>query len=81
MIKKQIYVVFVNPKLEKEFEELKEGKFEGKKLFSYISRAIEDLKQNPSSGVKIPKDLWPYEYIKEYQISNLWKYDLPNAWS
>src|SRR3989338_2034692 len=29
---------------------------------------------------KIKKQLWPKEYIKQYGITNLWKYDLPNAW-
>jgi len=80
MIKKDVFVVFVNPKIEKEFESLKEGKFEDKKLYKYIQRAIDDLKQNSLSGTKIPKDLWPNEYVKEYRIDNLWKYDLPNAW-
>lgn len=31
-------------------------------------------------GTKIPKRLWPKIYVKEYKITNLWKYDLPNAW-
>ncbi len=30
--------------------------------------------------IKIPKKLWPAEYIKSYNITNLWKYNLPNAW-
>jgi len=24
--------------------------------------------------------LWPKEYIQNYNITNLWKYDFPNAW-
>ncbi|MFA4953022.1 MAG: hypothetical protein WC584_02260 [Candidatus Pacearchaeota archaeon] len=77
---KKIFVVFVNPKIESEFEKLQNGKFEDKKLFDYITRAIDNLKQNPLSGIKIPKNIWPEKYIKEYQITNLWKYNLPNAW-
>ncbi len=46
----------------------------------FIQRAINDLKKNPMCGTKIPKKLWPKNYIKTYQITNLWKYDLPNAW-
>ncbi|GAI89960.1 unnamed protein product [marine sediment metagenome] len=45
-----------------------------------VIRAIDDLKKNPTCGTKIPRKLWPKYYIKEYQITNLWKYDLPNAW-
>ena len=73
-------VGFINKNLKEVYEELKEGKFESKELFKFINRAMDDLKQNPSCGTKIPKKLWPKEYIKEYQITNLWKYDLPNAW-
>ena len=77
---KEINVAFINERLKKEFSELSEGKFEDKKLYSYIMRAIDDLKQNPASGIKIPKSLWPAEYVRDYQITNLWKYNLPNAW-
>ncbi len=38
------------------------------------------MKKNPASGTKIPKKVWPKIYQKEYGITNLWKYDLPNAW-
>lgn len=77
---KQIYVTFVDKKIENEFETLKEGKFEDEQLYTFIDRAIKDLKANPTCGVKIPKKLWPKEYIQKYEITNLWKYDLPNAW-
>lgn len=76
---KKIFVAFVNPKIESEFEKLQYGKFEDKKLFDCITKAINNLKLNPTSRIKIPKNLWPEKYIKEYQITNLWKYNLPNA--
>ena len=77
---KIISVAFISQKIKKEFEDLEKGKFEDKKLFEFISRAINDLKNNPSCGTKIPRNLWPVDYIKNYQITNLWKYDLPNGW-
>ena len=80
MSSKPIHVAFANPKLEKDFEKLKKGKFEDKQLFEFIERAISDLKKNPMCGVKIPRKLWPRGYIKTYQIKNLWKYDLPDGW-
>jgi len=49
-------------------------------LFKFLERATDDLKENPSCGIKIPQNLWPKEYIRKYSINNLWKYDLPNAW-
>ena len=77
---KEISVAFVSQKLKQEFEDLKESKFEDKQLYKFILRAIDDLKQNPNCGTKVPKKLWPKEYIQQYDITSLYKYDLPNAW-
>ncbi len=77
---KEIYVAFISKKLKEELDLLKEGKFEDKKLYDFIQRAIDDLKKSFSCGIKIPKNLWPKEYVQKYEITNLWKYDLPNAW-
>ena len=80
MNNKPIYVTFAETKLETEFESLKGGKFQDKKLYNFMERAISDLKKDPASGTKIPKRLWPKVYKNKYNINNLWKYDLPNAW-
>jgi Txe/YoeB family toxin of Txe-Axe toxin-antitoxin module len=77
---KEISVAFISKKLKEEFEALKDGKFEDKQLYNFINRAIDDLKKNPISGTKIPKNIWPKTYVQQYQITNLWKYDLPNVW-
>ena len=65
---KPIYVAFASVKLEKDFEKLKEGKFEDKQLYHFIERAIGDLKINPMCGVKIHRKLWPKGYIRKYGI-------------
>ena len=80
MKNKPIYVAFASPKLENVFNNLKDGKFKDKQLYHFIERAIRDLKQNPVCGIKIPRRLWPKIYVKKYKITNLWKYDLPDAW-
>lgn len=77
---KQIFVSFISAKLKQEFDSLKEGKFEDKQLYQFIDRALDDLKMNPMCGIKIQKKQWPREYVQKYGITNLWKYDLPNAW-
>ena len=77
---KEINVAFISTNLKKEFDSLEEGKFEDKQLYGFIDKAIDELKKTPSCGIKIPKKLWPKEYSKKYEITNLWKYDLPNAW-
>ena len=77
---REIYIAFISEKIKQEFEALQEGKFQDKQLYRFISRAIQDLKVNPTCSIKIPKNLWPKEYIKKYGITNLWKYDLPSGW-
>jgi len=77
---KETHVAFISKNIKEEFELLKEGRYEDKKLFEFIKRAIDDLKQNPFCGTRIQKMLWPKEYIQKYNITNLWKYDLPNGW-
>jgi len=77
---KGIFVAFIDKKLQHEFDELKEGRFEDLKLYGFIDRAINDLKESPNCGTKIQRKQWPKEYIKKYSITNLWKYDLPNGW-
>jgi hypothetical protein len=77
---KPAFVSFAEKKLENEFELLGGGCFEDKKLYSFIDRAIIDLKKDPCCGIKIPRRIWPKTYVKKYGITNLWKYDLPNGW-
>jgi len=74
-------VVFENEQLKESLENLKESKTENKELHKWIMRAFEDLAQNSFSGIQIPKRLIPKEYIDKFgKLSNLWKYNLPNAW-
>ncbi len=75
-----IEVAFANQELKTAYLELEKGKFEEKQLFNSINRAVEDLRKNPFCGIKVPKKLWPKEYIIKYRITNLWKYNLPNYW-
>ncbi|HLD19210.1 MAG TPA: hypothetical protein VJB90_04325 [Candidatus Nanoarchaeia archaeon] len=77
---KPTYVAFADKKIEKSFESLKQGKFEDKQLFEFISGAVQDLKKNPMCGLKIQKKLWPKDYVKKHGITNLWKYNLPTGW-
>ena len=74
------FVTFGEERVEKDFELLKKGKFEDKKLYRFIEHAIVDLKKDPASGVKLAKSIWPKDYTEKYNLTNLWKYDLPNSW-
>ena len=68
--------VFISDELEESFNAMREDDFVKKA----IKRAIQDLKQNTFSGMQVPKRLIPKEYVRKYNINNLWKYDLPKGW-
>jgi Txe/YoeB family toxin of Txe-Axe toxin-antitoxin module len=73
-------VGFVDSSLKKAYADLESGKYEEQQLASFLKRAIQDLKESPFCGVRIPSKQWPKEYIKKYKINNLYKYDLPDGW-
>ncbi len=73
-------VVLADEKLKDALNRLKVSKTEDKKLYEWLNRAFDDLTDDPFCGVQIPRKLIPKEYIKKYEIDNLWKYNLPNAW-
>jgi hypothetical protein len=53
MTEKSVYVAFANSSLEKDFESLKNIRFEDKQLYDFIQRSINALKNTPTYGVKI----------------------------
>jgi len=73
-------IQFVNEKVKEAFEKLKSGKYEDGLVYEWISRAFIDIKQNPFCGIQIPRRLIPKEYFKKYNVHNLFKYNLPDAW-
>ena len=70
-------VQFVNEKIKNAFKKLKD---EDPKMHGFILRAFEDIENNTFCGIQIPKKLIPKEYLKKYNVKNLWKYNLPDAW-
>ncbi len=73
-------VVFADERLSEAFARLASSTSEERRLHELIGRALDDLKEDPFTGIKIPSKLWPREYVRKYMINNLWKYDLPNGW-
>tara|TARA_Y100000034_G_scaffold126118_1_gene176877 strand:+ start:169 stop:516 length:348 start_codon:yes stop_codon:yes gene_type:complete len=73
-------VAFVNDSLREAYNKLKDGKFEDKELYGFVSRAIDDLKKNPLCGDRVPNKQIPKEYLKRFGVNSVWKYNLPNAW-
>ena len=70
-------VAFFSLNLKESYENLKN---DNKKLHHFITRAIDDLKENPFYGRQVKKKLIPKSLIKEYHLDNLWIYNLPSAW-
>ena len=73
-------VYFADEKIKVAFEKLKTSTTEDRRLYERLSRAIDDLEEDAFSGIQIPKKLIPKAYIAKYEIDNLWKYNLPDAW-
>lgn len=73
-------VVFASEKTKKAYDKLKNSKTEDSRLYEWLNRAFDDIAENAHCGILIPRRLIPKEYIRDYGIDNLWKYDLPEAW-
>ena len=73
-------VNFADEKLKKSYKELANSRTEGRILYEWISRAIDDLEKDAFCGIQVPKRLIPREYVSKYGVDNLWKYDFPKGW-
>jgi len=73
-------VVYADEKVKEAYEKLKDSTTEDIKLLEWLNRAYDDLAKDAFCGIQIPKKQIPDEYTKKYEIDNLWKYNLPNAW-
>ncbi len=73
-------IKFVDRNIKESFEGLKKGKNEEKELYEWLNNAFKDIETNAFCGIQIPKKLIPKEYLKNYKINNLWKYNLLKSW-
>lgn len=72
-------IVFGDEKVKEAFNRIKDVK--EKQLYEQIIKAFQNLKEDAFCGTQIPKKLIPREYIKRFgNLTNLWKYNLPDAW-
>jgi hypothetical protein len=49
-------------------------------LLKSIKQKIELLKNNPQYGINISKNKIPVQYISDFDVNNLWKINLADAW-
>lgn len=74
---KEVSLIYADEKIKKDLEKLKE---KDNDFYRHIENAFENIKDDPACGIKIPQRLIPKDWIKKYQINNLYKYNLPNTW-
>jgi len=75
----QSRIAFGDENLRKELEKLKDVKED--KLYRQLIKAFENLEEDAFCGVQIPKKLIPRYYQQKFgPLTNLWKYNLPDAW-
>jgi hypothetical protein len=70
-------IKLINNKLEKSFVKLKTDDPE---MYKFVLRAFNDIEDNAFCGIQIPKRLIPSDYLKKFEVRNVWKYNLPGAW-
>lgn len=68
---------YADDRIKKSFEKLR---LRDEKFLRHLKNAIENIKEDPVCGIKIPQKLIPKDWMKKYSINNLYKYNLPNAW-
>lgn len=69
-------IAFGDKKVEETFKKINDKQFK-----EQLEKAFNNLSENAFCGVQIPKKLIPKEYIKRFgNLTNLWKYNLPDAW-
>ena len=71
---------FADEKIKEAFYKLENGDDQKRELFKLINQALDNIEENAFCGIQIPKKLVPKEYTQKYDITNLWKYDLPKGW-
>jgi mRNA-degrading endonuclease RelE of RelBE toxin-antitoxin system len=49
-------------------------------LWKSIDACLDELKSNAQAGVKIPRNLWPGDYTRNYGVTNLYKCNLAGAY-
>ncbi len=75
--------IVLSPQAEEVYKYLNEQSSTSKierSILNAVNKKIELIKLNPHYGDALAKRLIPQEYIREYEISNLFRVELPNFW-
>ena len=75
--------VILSPEAEEVYKHLNEEASRSKidnTILKAINKKVELIKANPHYGNPIAKKLIPQEYKDKYNVSNLFRVELPNFW-
>jgi len=75
--------VILSPDAKEVYNHLKEEAPRSKTertILNSINKKVEVIKTNPHYGDPIAKTLIPEEYLDKYEITNLFRVELPNFW-
>ena len=75
--------VILSPEAEEVYKHLNEEASKSKTdqtILKAINKKVELIKANPHYGNPIAKKLIPQEYKDKYNVSNLFRVELPNFW-
>ncbi|MEX0920353.1 MAG: hypothetical protein WDZ69_02105 [Candidatus Pacearchaeota archaeon] len=71
-------IVFFNDKsLKQSFETLKDT---DEDLYDQIDKATDEIRKNVFCGRNVKKKLIPKKFSRDYEIDNLWIYNLKSGW-
>lgn len=71
---------FIDLKIKEAFYALENGDGQERHLFKALNKGIDAIEENAFCGIQITKKLIPKYYIRNYNVVNLWKYNLPGGW-
>lgn len=71
--KKNVEIVFAEKKIEQQYYE------SDSVLFNRLTNAFKRIKMHPTIGRSVPKRKIPKKFIRKYQITNLFIYDLSKS--
>jgi Txe/YoeB family toxin of Txe-Axe toxin-antitoxin module len=71
---------FIDKQVKETLCKLETGDDADRELSKNINAALDVIEKDAFCGIQIPKRLIPKEYIKKYDLKNLWKYNLPKGW-
>ena len=73
-------VYFIDNDAKQAFLALASAKSEDRDVSDLLNAAFDAIARDAFCGIQVPKRLIPRQYLANYGIDNLWKYNLSRNW-